>query len=62
MCHLKEQNHLLNTMCSDLSDELLTVQQKKAELLAKIECDVANGGTNSLGLVINKEMNNQSIV
>lgn len=61
MCHLKEQNHLLNTMCSDLSDELLTVQQKKAELLAKIECDV-NNGTNSLGLVINKEVNNQSIV
>lgn len=61
MCHLKEQNHLLNTICSDLSDELLTVQQKKAELLAKIECDV-NGGNNSLGLVINKEENNQSIV
>lgn len=62
MCHLKEQNHLLNTMCSDLSDELLTVQQKKAELLAKIECDVNNSGNNSLGLVINKEMNNQSTV
>lgn len=61
MCHLKEQNHLLNTICSDLSDELLTVQQKKAELLAKIECDVNNGNSSS-GLVINKETNNQSIV
>lgn len=62
MCHLKEQNHLLNTLCSDLSDELLTVQQKKAELLAKIECDVNNGNNGSGLLVINKETNNQSIV
>lgn len=61
MCHLKDQNQILNTICSDLSDELLTLQQKKAELLAKIECDV-NNGNNSSGLVINKETNNQSIV
>lgn len=61
MCHLKEQNHLLNSMCSDLSDELLTVQQKKAELLAKIDCDANSGNGHSLGIVMNKE-NNQSIV
>lgn len=53
MCHLKEQNQLLITMCNDLSDELLTVQQKKVELKTKIDSD----GNNS-----NRDVNNQSIV
>lgn len=57
MCHLKEQNQSLITICNDLSDELLTVQQKRADLLTKIEND-CNGGHNSLGVGIN----NQSIV
>lgn len=53
MCHLKEQNQLLITMCNDLSEELLTVQQKKVELKSKIDCDLNNG---------NKDVNSQSIV
>lgn len=61
MCHLKEQNQSLITICNDLSDELLTVQQKKIELLTKIESD-CNNGHNSLGVCINRETNNQSIV
>lgn len=61
MCHLKEQNQLLITMCNDLSEELLTVQQKKVELKSKIDSDV-NSGSNSMGLVISKEINNQSTV
>lgn len=61
MCHLKEQNQSLITICNDLSEELLTVQQKKIELLAKIESD-CNNGHNSLGVCINRETNNQSIV
>lgn len=63
MCHLKEQNLLLITLCNDLSEELLTVQQKKVELKAKIECDAtANSGNNVLTLANNKEMGNQSTV
>lgn len=61
MCHLKEQNQLLITMCNDLSEELLTVQQKKVELKSKIDGEV-NSGSNSMGLVISKEVNNQSTV
>lgn len=37
MRHLKEQNTLLMTLCSDLSDELVTVQHKKKEIKAKID-------------------------
>lgn len=55
MCHLKEQNQSLITICNDLSEELLTVQQKKADLLTKIENE-CNSGHNSL---VN---NNQSTV
>lgn len=63
MCHLKEQNLLLITLCNDLSEELLTVKQKKVELKAKIECDAtANSGNNVLTLANNKEMGNQSTV
>lgn len=54
MCHLKEQNQLLISMCNDLSDELLTVQQKKVELKSRIDSDLNNGGA--------KDLNNQSIV
>lgn len=53
MCHLKEQNQLLITMCNDLSDELLTVQQRKVELKSKIDSDVNNS---------NRDVNNQSLV
>lgn len=52
MCHLKEQNQSLITICNDLSEELLAIQQKKVELLAKIEND-CNSGHNSIG--INKD-------
>lgn len=61
MCHLKEQNQSLITICNDLSEELLTVQQKKVELLARIEND-CNNGHNSLGVCISRESNNQSTV
>lgn len=61
MCHLKEQNQSLITICNDLSEELLTVQQKKVELLTRIEND-CNNGHNSLGVCINRETNNQSTV
>lgn len=61
MSHLKEQNQSLITICNDLSEELLTVQQKKVELLARIEND-CNNGHNSSGVVISKESNNQSTV
>lgn len=63
MCHLKEQNQSLITICNDLSEELLTIQQKKIELIAKIDND-CNTSTNhnSLGVCINRETNNQSTV
>lgn len=54
MCHLKEQNQSLITICNDLSDELLTVQQKKADLLIKIENE-CNSGHNSLAIGINNQ-------
>lgn len=53
MCHLKEQNQLLISMCNDLSEELLTVQQKKVELKSRMDSDLNNGA---------KDANNQSIV
>lgn len=56
MCHLKEQNQSLITICNDLSDELLTVQQKKADLLTKIENECNSSGQhNSLGVGINNQ-------
>lgn len=62
MRHLREQNMLLMTMCSDLSEELLTVQQKKEEIKAKIDCDGQNGNNFSIGLINSKELGNQSTV
>lgn len=65
MRHLKEQNMLLITICSDLSEELLTVQQKKEEIKSKIENDGGQTGMISIGLVNNnnsKEVTNQSTV
>lgn len=35
--HLKEQNSLLLKLCSDLSDELLIIQQKKEEIRARLD-------------------------
>lgn len=61
MRHLKEQNMLLITICNDLSEELLTVQQKKLELKAKLDCDVLSGA-NSITLANSKELANQSTV
>lgn len=61
MCHLKEQNQSLITICNDLSEELLTIQQKKVELLAKIDNE-CNSSHNSIGVCINRETNNQSTV
>lgn len=55
MCHLKEQNQLLISMCNDLSEELLTVQQKKVELKSRIDTDLNNGAGG-------KDLHNQSIV
>lgn len=62
MRHLREQNILLTTLCNDLSDELVTIQQKKEELRVKIECDGHNSGNNGNGLVnnSNKDIGNQS--
>lgn len=65
MRHLREQNILLTTLCNDLSDELVTIQQKKEELRVKIECDGHNSGNNGNGLVnntSNKDAGNQSTV
>lgn len=63
MRHLKEQNMLLITICSDLSEELLTVQQKKEEIKSKIESDGGQTGMMSVGLINNsKEVANQSTV
>lgn len=64
MRHLKEQNMLLITICSDLSEELLTVQQKKEEIKSKMENDGGQTGMISIGLMNNnsKEVANQSTV
>lgn len=59
--HLKEQNMLLVTICSDLSEELFTVQQKKSEVRAKLDCD-GQSGANSAVVMNSKELGNQSIV
>lgn len=59
MRHLKEQNLLLLTICNDLSEELYTVQQKKTEVRAKLDCDGQSGVNNSVN---SKELNNQSTV
>lgn len=61
MRHLKEQNLLLLTICNDLSEELLTVQQKKTEVRAKLDCDVGQSGANNTALN-SKELSNQSTV
>lgn len=54
---------LLITICSDLSEELLTVQQKKEEIKSKIESDGGQTGMMSVGLINNsKEVANQSTV
>lgn len=47
MRHLKEQNHLLMTLCNDLSDELVTVQHKKKEIKAKIDNQAPANNINS---------------
>lgn len=60
MCHLKEQNQSLITICNDLSEELLTVQQKKVELLTRIENECNNGHQSMV--CISRETNNQSTV
>lgn len=63
MRHLKEQNMLLITICSELSEELLTVQQKKEEIKSKIDSDGGQTGMISIGLTTNsKEVANQSTV
>lgn len=62
MRHLKEQNMLLITICSDLSEELLSVQQKKEEIKSRIDSDGCQTGTISIGLTNSKELANQSTV
>lgn len=61
MRHLHEQNILLTTLCNDLSDELLTIQQKKEELRVKIDCDGHNSGNNNGNGLINNSNNNKDI-
>lgn len=43
--HLKEQNLLLLRICSDLSEELLQIQQKREDIRIKIELQEQNLGT-----------------
>lgn len=63
MRHLKEQNMLLITICGDLSEELLSVQQKKEEIKSKMDSEGSQTGMISIGLLNNsKEVANQSTV
>ncbi|XP_037024627.1 ralBP1-associated Eps domain-containing protein 1 isoform X2 [Bradysia coprophila] len=48
---LKEQNSLLLKLCSDLSDELLTVRRQKEEIKQKLDT-VGGGGASSSGAVV----------
>lgn len=47
--HLKEQNLLLLRICSDLSDELLQIQQKREDIRIKIELQEQNLGAGPKG-------------
>lgn len=51
---------LLITMCGDLSEELLTVQQKKEEIKSKLDNEIAQGGIININSC--KEVANQSTV
>ncbi|XP_062545452.1 ralBP1-associated Eps domain-containing protein 1 isoform X2 [Armigeres subalbatus] len=46
--HLKEQNLLLLRICSDLSEELLQIQQKREDIRIKIELQEQNLGASSI--------------